>query len=102
MPLSVECPECGARYNVPDKLAGKRAKCKKCGATIPIPAAASDDPGAEDDSLAALAELAGEPVAPRGTSRASLKPPPGWTPESVIVEKEANPAPSASYGSGRW
>src|SRR5205814_5085102 len=28
MPLSVECPECGARYNVPDKLAGKRAKCK--------------------------------------------------------------------------
>ena len=36
MPL-VQCPACNARYNVPDSVAGKRARCKKCGATFKIP-----------------------------------------------------------------
>lgn len=110
MPLSVECRECGAQYNVPDKLAGKRAKCKKCGATMSIPSLAGG--GGEDDGLSALMELAaesGEGAAPRaaggarrGAARGAVNAPAGWTPESVIVEKEANPPPTGALGSGRW
>jgi predicted Zn finger-like uncharacterized protein len=121
MPLSVECPECGARYNVPDKLAGKKARCKKCGATIPIPggAAPAETPigfAAEDDPMSALQSLArasGEdegpapdvapaPAAPRRRPGAVPTIPSDWTPESVIVEKEAPAAARASEGSGRW
>ena len=61
MPLSVECQECGTKYNVPDKLAGKRAKCKKCGTTMSIPepdVAIGFAPEPEEDPLAALQDLA--------------------------------------------
>lgn len=109
MPLSVECRECGAQYNVPDRLAGKRAKCKKCGATMSIPSLEGE--AGDDDGLSALMELAaesGESTASRagrarqGAGRGAIDPPAGWTPESVIIEKEPNPAPTAAFGSGRW
>jgi predicted Zn finger-like uncharacterized protein len=38
MPISVTCPECDAPYRVPDEMAGKAIKCKKCGARVPVPA----------------------------------------------------------------
>lgn len=109
MSLNVECPECATKYKVPDKLAGKRAKCKKCGATMSIPAPAADD-AAGGDSLAALMDLAAEsgaaPVAPsRGAGpRSTPGAPAGWTPESVIIEKESASAPRSRFmeGSGRW
>jgi hypothetical protein len=110
MALSVQCDACGARYSVGDNLAGKRAKCKKCGATMQIPKPAADA-GAEDESLAALMDLArdsGEapPPASRpkgGAPRPSAATPPaGWTPESVIVETAPNPPPTSAFGSGRW
>jgi hypothetical protein len=92
MALSVQCGSCGARYNVDEKLAGKRAKCKKCGATMSIPAPAAEE---GDEGLAALMELAG--------AEAPAPPPPrppaaprGWTPESVVVEHAvAAPEPAA-------
>jgi predicted Zn finger-like uncharacterized protein len=37
MPISVSCPECQSPYKVPDTAAGKAIKCKKCGATVPVP-----------------------------------------------------------------
>jgi hypothetical protein len=110
MALSVQCDACGARYNVGENLAGKRAKCKKCGATMQIPALAADA-GAEDESLAALMDLAresGEGTPPArgrtgGAARPSAATPPaGWTPESVIVETAPNPSPTSAFGSGRW
>ena len=64
MAISVQCGECGARYNVNESMAGKRAKCKKCGATMSIPAPADDLAG--DDDLSALAELAPPPPKPPG------------------------------------
>ena len=117
MPLSVECQECGTKYNVPDKLAGKRAKCKKCGATMSIPepdVAIGFAP--DDDPLAALQDLArqsGEDAAPepapapprKRTSAGSVAAAPaGWTPESVVVERAPSAAASgpSAAGSGRW
>ena len=49
MPIDVACEACGARFKAPDAAAGKKGKCKKCGAVIavpvpePVPAAVSDD-----------------------------------------------------------
>ena len=31
MPLTVACPGCQSKYSLPDKLLGKKIKCKKCG-----------------------------------------------------------------------
>lgn len=35
--ISVACPNCDAKYRLPPKLAGKRARCKKCQGVIVIP-----------------------------------------------------------------
>ncbi len=35
--ISVACPNCDAKYRLPTKLAGKRARCKKCQGVIVIP-----------------------------------------------------------------
>jgi predicted Zn finger-like uncharacterized protein len=37
MPVSIECPNCAARFKVGDHLAGKRVKCKKCAGAIHVP-----------------------------------------------------------------
>ncbi len=34
--LSVTCPSCGAALKVPDTMAGKKGKCPKCHASIPL------------------------------------------------------------------
>ncbi|QDU64604.1 hypothetical protein Pan216_54940 [Planctomycetes bacterium Pan216] len=36
MPIRVQCGGCGARYRVPEKLAGKRIPCKRCDDRIPV------------------------------------------------------------------
>ncbi len=37
MAISVSCEACGREYQVKEELAGKRVKCKDCGAVISIP-----------------------------------------------------------------
>lgn len=39
MVIAFTCPGCMTPFRVPDRVAGKTAKCKKCGGTIKIPAA---------------------------------------------------------------
>ena len=36
MPISVSCPDCNAKYEVPDDQAGQPGQCE-CGATLEIP-----------------------------------------------------------------
>ena len=36
MSINVECQGCGGRFQAPDNLAGKRAKCPKCSAVIQL------------------------------------------------------------------
>lgn len=43
MPISAECPECGARYNLAESMAGKKITCKKCDAAFAVPQADADD-----------------------------------------------------------
>jgi predicted Zn finger-like uncharacterized protein len=35
--IDFNCPQCGAHFSVPDNLAGRRARCKKCGTPLAIP-----------------------------------------------------------------
>ena len=36
MPIHVKCPGCGAKFQAPEKLAGKRVKCPKCSAVVTV------------------------------------------------------------------
>jgi ubiquitin-protein ligase len=35
--IAFDCPQCAGHFNVPDNLAGRRARCKKCGTPLTIP-----------------------------------------------------------------
>ena len=37
MLITVACPSCGRRYDVPGRLAGKRVRCKECATTFRMP-----------------------------------------------------------------
>lgn len=41
MPILISCPSCGAKSKAPDQLAGKKAKCPKCGKGVPVPGSAA-------------------------------------------------------------
>lgn len=60
MPISIKCPSCGKGYQAPDALAGKRVKCKQCGAAIlfSAPTAAITDEPVETYRLAGTTEAA--------------------------------------------
>ena len=78
--IDVTC-QCGAHYRVPEKLAGKRLKCKKCTGpiTIPVPDPLEDDDAyvvdmlAEEPTIIPDAVIAGPAVvaAPAGASTRS-------------------------------
>ncbi len=53
MSIEVSC-ECGKRFRVGDQFAGKRGRCKACGRTVTVPAAA--------EAPAQPLELADEPI----------------------------------------
>jgi hypothetical protein len=38
VPQTIQCPQCGKLYKMPDNCAGRKAKCKACGNTMTIPA----------------------------------------------------------------
>ena len=35
--IDFNCPQCSSAFSVPDNLAGRRARCKKCQTPITIP-----------------------------------------------------------------
>jgi hypothetical protein len=39
MPISLTCPQCNGKLRVADHLAGKKIKCPKCSALLPVAAA---------------------------------------------------------------
>ena len=42
MNIRFDCADCGKEYKVPAKFAGKKVKCKKCGAKIRVPEEGAD------------------------------------------------------------
>jgi predicted Zn finger-like uncharacterized protein len=77
MPLTAVCPTCSTRYVVKDELAGKRAKCKKCGSEFAIRQMASSPPSGtkgmaaadDDDDEYKLAPAASSPAGAASPSK---------------------------------
>ncbi|MEA2734391.1 MAG: hypothetical protein QOE14_842 [Humisphaera sp.] len=84
MPIQVTCDGCGARFKAPDAAAGKKGKCKKCGATILVPALAAVE--AEDDLYDVAADAA-PPLPTRSSSAPAVS--------------QAVPAPAPPYNPPR-
>jgi len=51
MPIALSCSGCKSQYQIPDEFAGRQTKCRKCGATLQIPAGASIAAPAEAGDL---------------------------------------------------
>ena len=49
MSIHAVCPTCAAKINAPDKAAGKRVKCPKCGEPLVVPSATGPTPAWMDD-----------------------------------------------------
>src|SRR4051794_11276287 len=54
MSIEATCKNCGTKYRVDDRLAGKTAKCKRCGELVPIPSGSPDDTNTSAVDLFAL------------------------------------------------
>ncbi len=52
MPIRVTCQGCAAQYAVGEQFAGKRVKCKRCGAMFEIPAVGGPTPTHIEDMIA--------------------------------------------------
>jgi len=84
VPIDVKCSHCEARFRVPDKFAGKRAKCPKCQGSIAIPAPkqpAAEAPAAEE------AKAAEKAVTPQETPQ--QKAPQQKAPQKKAPEQKA-------------
>ena len=57
MTIRISCSACHAGFTAPDSLGGKKGRCPKCGATIEVPAAASDSAEAPEAVVADDGEL---------------------------------------------
>lgn len=42
MPISVVCPSCATKLRAPDNMAGRKAKCPKCGTAVVVPSPAHE------------------------------------------------------------
>lgn len=89
MAISFDCSHCQAHFSVADSLAGRKAKCTRCGQAIQIPKPAVK---LDDDGLIALAD---EPAA---EARHTVAPPPPPFPTAASDRKgkakSARPRPA--------
>jgi len=60
VPIEIQCEQCGSKFRVAEKFAGKRVKCASCKGTITVPAAA--EPAAEEPAAAKPAPAAPTPA----------------------------------------
>jgi predicted Zn finger-like uncharacterized protein len=81
----VSCPTCQTQYQIKDELAGRKAKCKKCGQDFQIPAAqkaavaqaaSSATTTARIDGQTTIRMAAGTPVAATPVPAAAVETPP--------------------------
>lgn len=87
MPVQAICGNCGKRYQLGDHLAGRRAKCKQCGAAFDIPAATVPTAAGAAAARSALPPL---PTAPRTAARVAHPPVPA---AATMATPAARPTP---------
>jgi len=103
MPIDVTCDACGSRFKAPDTAAGKKGKCKKCGAVIVIPTPEPVGAPPEDDLYDIAEPAAPQPARPYkpstspGASAAAPPPPPPPVPSTL-----AYGVPMKNANAGAW
>jgi hypothetical protein len=98
---TVACPGCKATLKAPEQMAGKKAKCKKCGETFRIPGgpAPSGEPEGDSQFLSAMDVPSPPPSANPfdfgGAAETLPEPKPKAKEKSTVVEKpkERKPEP---------
>jgi predicted Zn finger-like uncharacterized protein len=88
MSLTVECPECGKRYQIKDELAGKAIRCRECQATIRVPIMETEDESLDFDASEMEAD---EPQDELPPSRPKSKP----APKPIAKKKRTSSSSSA-------
>ena len=101
MAFSVECSGCGKRYKIDDRAAGKRVRCKNCGATIEVPLPMPAPQGGDDDPFEALVAMEQNAAPLGGASPPPLPLPPAARPASSRPHYAAMPAPRRARKFGR-
>ncbi|MCM2371818.1 TIGR00266 family protein [Aporhodopirellula aestuarii] len=91
--IEIACPSCQKRYRLDDKFAGKKAKCKQCGAVLLIKAPVDDVAGSPPASPA-------KPVAPAKPAPTQASPAPPSPPRPAApagsAQRPPTPAPRAA------
>jgi hypothetical protein len=78
MPIKVACPSCKATVNAPDKVAGKKCSCPRCGGVLLVPHPRGwGATGAGDGITSSLAGLV-EEADSRGRPKDYRRGLPGW------------------------
>jgi len=106
MAIPFQCHQCGGQFAAPDQLAGKKAKCQRCGAVVQVPHAAA---GSSEGAVAAQAfgmAMAGQGASgqwPGATGQAAggdLFQSPGMPAANPLTPMGANPYGQAAnpYG----
>ncbi|MCA9057749.1 MAG: hypothetical protein KDA85_04595 [Planctomycetaceae bacterium] len=93
MSIKVSCGECGKAYQVSDDRAGRKFKCKQCGAIVEVPA---DDAygGTDDGAYGGYAYGAADPY----TQTAYPSAPPAGTPYATAAPAQYNQPSPVSDG----
>ncbi len=84
MSISFSCESCGKAFTVDDKFAGKKGKCKQCGATMEIPGGAPSRPAATPPLISRGVE--------REVSPSRRAPSPPSTPKADVFGLDEAPA----------
>ena len=97
MPLLTICQGCGKQYRVDDRYAGKKAKCKNCGASMTVPMPATPKEPTDDDfDFGAMADMEGSAHVDASAPMAITMPPPSAA--AAPTDSSAPPLPAVAKG----
>jgi hypothetical protein len=99
MPITVSCPGCGAKLNVPDTAAGKKVKCPKCSAHIN-----TSSPAGTAKAAPRVAKPLPDPAhMPNPDASSAFTPPEPRFPAMPYVEQNLLPGEQVMYcGEVHW
>jgi hypothetical protein len=100
MTISLVCSSCQAKLNIPDNLAGKRAKCPKCQQVLTIPAAGAEVAApAQAPRKATAAPNPAPTAAPASAAPPAVAQAPRVVPDTSKVSSSTAPYSSAQPAS---
>ena len=94
MAIKIKCRKCEAKFSVKDAAAGRRVKCRECGAPIKVPVPKTEEEELLDFDTAAYGDD------PSGDEPPGNEPS-GWTQPLPRRRKKKTTSSESNAGSGR-